>query len=55
MLRNTPLSFRLPSRVPAGHVEEGVGIGIKPVITNHHLALIGNMRGDSGDELQACP
>jgi len=29
-----------------------VGVGIKPVITNHHLALIGNMGGHSGDKLQ---
>lgn len=29
-----------------------VGIGIKAVVTNHHLSLIGNMRGDSGNKLQ---
>jgi len=51
-IKNTPLSLRRPSRILAGQFEEGEGVGIKPVITNHHLALIGNMRGHSGDEFQ---
>ena len=29
-----------------------VGIGIKAVVTNHHLTLIGNMGGHSGNKLQ---
>ena len=29
-----------------------VGIGIKPIVTNHDLPLVGNMRGHPNDELQ---
>jgi hypothetical protein len=29
-----------------------VGIGVEPVITDHDLALIGDMGGDAGDDLQ---
>jgi hypothetical protein len=27
-----------------------VGIRIKTIVTDHHLTLVGNMRGDSGDK-----
>jgi hypothetical protein len=29
-----------------------VGIRIETIVTDHHLTLVGNMRGDSGDKLQ---
>jgi len=29
-----------------------MSIGVKAIVANHNLSLIGNMRGDSGDKLQ---
>ena len=29
-----------------------MGIGVRAIITNHDLPLVGDMRGDPGDELQ---
>jgi len=35
----------------AGQVR-GSGITVKTIITDHHLSLIGDMGGDSGNEVQ---
>jgi len=61
MIKNTARSPRQPRARPAQR-HERVGayrrrttassIGVQAIVTNHHLALVGDMRGHPGDELQ---